>query len=74
MGPLPFRFNPLWDERDGFGDLISQVWSQFIAGSPSFVWEQKLKLTKVALKRWIKIPIKNHSRNKEEFVQALVDI
>ena len=73
-GPLPYRFNPLWAERDGFGELISQVWSQFIDGSPSFVWEQKLKLTKAALKRWIKMPIKNPSRSREETVQALADI
>ena len=58
FGPLPFRFNPLWAKRDGFGELISQVWSQFIVSSPSFVWEQKLKLTKAALKRWIKFPSK----------------
>ena len=27
LGPIPFRFNPLWIEREGFWDIISQVWS-----------------------------------------------
>ena len=33
-----------------------------------------MKLTKAALKRWIKFPIKTPSRSREETVQALADI
>ena len=43
LGPIPFRFSPLWIEREGFMDIVFQVWSKFVVGSPSFVWEQKLK-------------------------------
>ena len=68
LGPIPFRFSPLWVEREGFDELISHVWSQFIDGSPSYVWEQKMKLTKIALKSWIKSPLQNPTRNKVETV------
>ena len=43
LGPIPFRFSPLWIECEGFMDTIFQAWSNFVVGSPSFVWEQKLK-------------------------------
>ena len=39
LGPIPFRFSPIWIERTGFMDIVSQVWSQFIVGSPSYVFE-----------------------------------
>ena len=50
LGPIPFRFSPLQIDRVGFFDVVSQAWSQYIVGSPSFVREQKLKNTKIALK------------------------
>ena len=50
LGPILFRFSPLWIERKGLCEIVTQVWSQFVEGSPNFVWEQKLKHTKYALK------------------------
>ena len=38
LGPIPFRFSPLWIERLGFMDLVSYVWSRYIVGSPSFIF------------------------------------
>ena len=38
-------------------DVVSQSWSQYVVGSPNFVWEQKLKSTKQALKNWAKTPL-----------------
>ena len=74
LGPILFWFNPLWIEREGFWDIITQVWSHFIVGSPSFIWEQMIKLTKIALKNWIKTPLSNPSRIRVETVQALGEI
>ena len=39
LGPIPFRFSPLWIERDSFWEIIAQEWAQYVEGSPSFVWE-----------------------------------
>ena len=50
LGPIPFRFSPLWIERVGFMETVSQDWSNFVDGSPSYVWEQKMKHTKTTLK------------------------
>ena len=39
LGPISFRFNPLWIERDKFLDIVSHAWSLFVDGSHSFIWE-----------------------------------
>ena len=51
---IPFRFSPLWIAREGFMDIVSNAWSIQVIGSPNFMWERKLKNTKLALKAWIK--------------------
>ena len=34
LGPIPFRFSPLWIDRVGLIDVVSQVWiSQFCLGA-----------------------------------------
>jgi hypothetical protein len=54
LGPIPFRFSPQWIERDGFIEIVKTSWARSFSGSSSYVWEQKLKATKQALKDWIK--------------------
>jgi len=54
LGPISFKFSPLWIEKAGFLDTIQSAWDIPINGSPSYVWEQKLKATKKALKEWLR--------------------
>ena len=54
--------------------IVSQDWSQYIDGSPSYVWEQKLKKTKVALKKWVKNTLNTPTNNKQEKVLELYEI
>jgi hypothetical protein len=65
LGPIPFKFNPLWLESQDFLPLFSSVWSNWVDGSPFFIWEQKLKRTKKAIKDWIK----NSPHNPREEVE-----
>lgn len=46
LGLILFRFSPCWSERDGFINTIRLAWSKSIIGSPSYLWERKLKATK----------------------------
>jgi exonuclease III len=71
LGPIPFRFSPLWVEKDGFIDTVKAAWGKSFSGSSSYVWEQKLKATKQALKRWIKNPDPNPTSQRKEIVQSL---
>jgi hypothetical protein len=66
LGPIPFCFSPLWTEKEGFLETVLTAWSTPVTGSPSFVWEQKLKATKHALKAWIKNPNNTPSSHTEE--------
>ena len=54
LGPIPFRFSPLWVTMDGFYELVAEIWQKAITGSPFFIWEEKLRRLKVALKSWAK--------------------
>ena len=55
LGPIPFKFNPLWVDKEGFLDTVSNAWKISVSSSPNFVWEMKLKQTKSTLKEWIKL-------------------
>ena len=66
LGPLPFRFSPLWAGKEGFFETVQTAWRIEVSGSPSFVWEQKMKNTKKALKDWIKKSMKTPTRQRKE--------
>ena len=59
IGPIPFWFSPLWKDQDGFMSIVTKAWELLVVGSPNFVWERKLKNTKVVLKVWAKLSQKN---------------
>ena len=55
IGPIPFKFSPLWIDKEGFLDTVGNSWKIPVFGSPNFVWERKLKHTTSVLKEWIKL-------------------
>ena len=54
LGPIPFKFSPLWVDKEGFVDTVSNAWKIPVSGSPNFLSKMKLKQTKSVLKEWIK--------------------
>ena len=50
IGPIPFRFSPIWINQDGFHDLVNSIWDSPVSGSPFFVSEEKLRRLKKSLK------------------------
>ena len=74
LGPIPFRFSPLWKDRDGFMSTVILAWAIPVAGSPNYVWERKLINTKVALKNWVKLTQKNPTSERKEALQNLEKI
>ena len=54
MGPIPFRFNPQWANHPEFLKIVGEAWYPPVSGSPFYVWEEKLRRTKKALKGWAK--------------------
>eukprot|EP00253_Pinus_taeda_P003653 PITA_03653 len=45
-----------------------------VTRSPNYVWEQKLKATKAALKEWVKTPPNTFNTYRKEAVQQLADL
>ena len=74
LGSILFRFSPLRKEQEGFMNTVSMAWDIPIVGSPEYVWERKLKNTKVALKNWVKISQKNPISERKEAVIKLEEI
>ena len=54
LGPIPFRFSPLWVREPKFLQIVKECWAHPVNGSPFYVWEEKLRRTKAALKSWAK--------------------
>jgi exonuclease III len=54
LGPIPFRFSPAWLQYEGFKDLVTKIWNEKVIGSTFFVWEEKHRRLKIALKSWVK--------------------
>jgi hypothetical protein len=54
QGPIPFRFNPSWTQDKDFLSIVSSMWTSKVNGSAFYVWEEKLRRLKAALKSWAK--------------------
>jgi hypothetical protein len=54
LGPIPFRFCPIWTGQDGFPQPSSKHLERTYFWVPLFVWEEKLRRLKVNLKMWAK--------------------
>lgn len=52
QGPLPFKYNSIWDNKEEFGKQIKDNWKKSVIGSPQYVWETKLKNLRLHLKTW----------------------
>jgi hypothetical protein len=74
LGPIPYQFNPLWLQEKTIINLIIPTWSQWIVGSLVFVWEKKVKATKLVLKEWEKHVYSPPERDKEEYISLLIVI
>jgi hypothetical protein len=74
MGPNPLWFNPLWINKEGFLETVHSTWSSPVSGSSRFVWEQRLKATKYALKSSVKNPINTPFSLRKENVHQLLDL
>ncbi|XP_057790792.1 uncharacterized protein LOC131007895 [Salvia miltiorrhiza] len=54
-GPKPFRFINAWISHPDFKNLVQEVWEDSsVRGWSCFVFKEKLKLLKAALKEWNK--------------------
>ena len=55
-------------------NIISKAWDLLVFGSSNFVWERKLKNTKVVLKEWIKLSQSSPISDRKEALKILEEI
>ena len=55
-------------------DIVSNTRYTLGTRSPNYVWEQKLKATKTALKDWIKNPIDSPNSHRKQTTNQLLDM
>eukprot|EP00253_Pinus_taeda_P030317 PITA_30317 len=52
LGPLPFKYNKVWDYKEEFQKLVQEQWAKEVVGSPHYTWETKLKSLRTVTKQW----------------------
>lgn len=72
LGPIPFKYSPLWNHSSAAKTLVQQTWCQHIEGSSSYIWESKLRNVRHALKNWEKLQYKEPEAKKLE-VKAKIE-
>eukprot|EP00253_Pinus_taeda_P029823 PITA_29823 len=71
LGPIPFRFNPLWVKEPEFLNLVQDCWNLPVKGSSFYIWEEKLRRLKVVLKTWAKsLPSPTKERKQAQDILA----
>ena len=55
-------------------DIIKYAWSRPCVGSPSFIWESKLRKVQFELKEWVKTKFKSPGSRKTQLQSTLVDL
>jgi exonuclease III len=71
LGPIPFRFSPLWVKEPDFMQTVKDCWNKPVNGSPFYRWEEKLRRVKGVLKSWAKT-LPNPATERKSIKAALV--
>eukprot|EP00253_Pinus_taeda_P010075 PITA_10075 len=71
LGPIPFKFRPLWTRNSIARVIVEMAWRQHVEGSPSYIWETKIKNVKRALKDWARDNYQEPEETKKKVKKAL---
>ncbi|GKV09906.1 hypothetical protein SLEP1_g21339 [Rubroshorea leprosula] len=74
-GPKPFRFFDAWLRHSEFKDKVAEVWrTKELQGTGGFILKEKLKATKVYLKKWSKEYNSELNKTIEECKEVILQI
>eukprot|EP00253_Pinus_taeda_P019808 PITA_19808 len=68
------RYNPLWRNNAEAEAIIEATWKHHVEGSPSHIWETKIKSTRKDLKDWAKVSYQEPEKIKKKIQQDLEEI
>lgn len=71
LGPLPFKYNKIWDQEEDFQSMVQENWAKEVWGSPHYVWETKLKNLRAAIKECVKTFTAKEKREKADLLEKM---
>eukprot|EP00253_Pinus_taeda_P004750 PITA_04750 len=74
LGPIPFRYNPLWRNNAEAEEIIETTWKHHVEGSPSHIWETKIRNKRKALKKWAKVSYQEPEKKNKKIQQDLEEV
>eukprot|EP00253_Pinus_taeda_P027333 PITA_27333 len=74
LGPIPFKYSPLWNWIPAVGDIVQKTWIHHVEGSPGFIWETKLKRVKQVIKEWAKENYQDPEKVKKKIKSELESV
>eukprot|EP00253_Pinus_taeda_P010445 PITA_10445 len=74
LDPLPFKYCSLWNQIPEARNAVWQAWTQHVEGSPTFIWETKMKRTRQALKNWAKTKFQEPELRKKHIKKDLEEL
>ena len=74
LGPIPFCFNSSWLKEEKSMDIVKDAWRLACTGSPSYIWESKLRKVRYELKAWVQTKYKNTSSREIQLQSGLANL
>lgn len=68
LGPIPFKYSPLWNEIPTVREIVQRMWIQHVEGSPGFIWETKQRKVKQVVKEWARVSYKEPEEAKKKVI------
>ena len=74
LTPVPFRFNSSSIQEEKATGIVKNVWGLACTGSPSYIWESKLRNVRTELKLWVKTEYRNAISRKRQLQFGIADL
>lgn len=74
LGPIPFKYSANWNRSPAAREVVYAAWTQHVEGSPTHIWETKLKKARQYLKNWAKSNYQEPEEHKKKIKQELEEV
>eukprot|EP00253_Pinus_taeda_P004529 PITA_04529 len=74
LGPIPFKYSANWNRLPAAREVVYAAWTQHVEGSPTHIWETKLKKARQDLKNWAKSNYQEPEEHKNKIKQELEEV
>jgi hypothetical protein len=69
-----FKFECEWLLREGFIDMIREIWSNYTGGNPIEQWQRKIRRIRQHLRGWAKNTSGQYKKEKKQILNTLDEL